>query len=178
MGANDGHIIVKGGKAEDAAKRVNKKDIVRFFRPVDKGSSRPAFCLPTQIERYQEDVSKMERAVELGQIQPERKMAFEQKLKQKKERLDLLLDSKDNAKKIINEDPDYWAGRRTELAEEIKAATPSRKDIKRRHVNPHKVIRMEKDGLERKKQEYIIISRAMRTAGHDVDSDVSFLERE
>ena len=176
--ANEGHVIIKGGKTEDSGKKPTKKDIIRFFTAVDKGSSRPAFCLPTQVERYQEDVDKMEKAISMGQVQPERKLAFEQKYKQKKERLDQLRDNQNNAKKIIKEDPDYWAGRRKELAEEIKAATPSRKDIKRRHVNPHKVIRMEKDGLERKKQEYIIISRAMRTAGHDVDSDISFLERE
>jgi len=176
--ANDGHIIIKGGKDEDADKKPKKKDIVRFFTAVDKGSSRPAFCLPSQIERYREDVGKMEKAIEMGQVQPERKLAFEQKYKQKKGRLDQLEENQDNAKKIISSDPDYWSKRREELAGEIRAATPSRRDIKKRHVNPHKIIRMEKDGLERKKQEYIIISRAMRTAGHDVDSDISFLERD
>jgi len=174
--ANEGHIIVKDKPGP--GRPPVKRNIIRFFTEVDKGSSRPAFCLPTQIERYKEDVDKMEKALKMGQVQVERKMAFEQKYKQKKERLDLLYENQNNAKSIIEEDTDYWANRRTELGEEIRAATPSRKDIKTKRVNPHKIIRMEKEGLERSKQEYIIISRAMKAAGHDVDSDISFLERD
>ena len=63
--------------------------------------------------------------------------------------------------------------RRNDLGEEIAGTMPSRDDIRKRRVNPHKIIRQEKGGFEEKKKEYIVISRLMGE-----DSNVSFLQRD
>ena len=120
----------------------------------------------------------MQRVLDQGHITADRRMDFENKLKQHQARLDALRENKDNAAKIINEDPDAWAKRRKELAEEISNSMPSRKDVNKKRVNPFRNLKKEKSGLEAKKKEYIIISKAMQAAGHDVDSNISFLEKD
>jgi hypothetical protein len=162
--ANKGHIIIKGDKT---------KDIQRFYTPVDKGSSRPAFCYAKKVENFREDVASMRRAIDQGRVVGERKMQFEQKLAQKTKRLREIEDNCKNAKAIIKEDPDGWAKRREELAEIIKNETPAYSDEKKRKVNPHAILKAEKGGLGQARKEYVIISRAM-----DEESNTSFLQKD
>lgn len=153
--------------------RVYPKDYQIFFGPLDKGAAKPAFCYPERIRILKEEVRKMERNLSMGYISPERKPAYEGRLKERKARLDAINENTANAKKIIANDPDYWVKRRKELGEEIRNAMPSRKDVEKKRVNPYRVNKMEKGGLGEMKREYIIISRALGE-----ESNVSFLQRD
>jgi hypothetical protein len=94
-------------------------------------------------------------------------------VKEKKDRLDAINSQESAARKLFEENKDKWMERRTSLAEEISAATPSRKDVEKRRVNPFTTLKKEKGGLEDKKREYIVISRLA-----DMESNVSFLQRD
>lgn len=153
--------------------RVHPKDYRIFFGPLDKGAAKPAFCYPERTRILAEEVRKMEKNLSMGFISPERKMAYEGRLRTRQERLGAINKGTENAQKIINEDKDYWAKRRTDLGKEIRAAMPSRKDIEKRRVNPYRVNKMEKEGLGEKKREFIVISRALGE-----ESNVSFLQRD
>jgi hypothetical protein len=166
--ANEGHIIVKNKRPD--GRKIN---ISRFFRPIDKGSAKPAFCYPHRRASLQDEVNRMEKILEGGHISSDRKMAFEIKLNERKERLDKINASFDGAEKVISEDKDAWAKYRQDLAKEISEGMPSRQDERERRVNPHRVLKNEKRGLENKKRQYIIISRAMGE-----ESNVSFLQKE
>jgi hypothetical protein len=150
-----------------------------FWGPHDKGAAKPAFCYPGRIQDLQEEVSKMERNLEMGWVSPERKMAYEMRLRQRKERLDSIKEHSERVQNIISKDKDWWVRRRSELGETIRNAMPRRKDIAQRRVNPFKVMKMEKEGIGGKpslgelKKEYIVISRALGE-----ESNISFLERD
>ena len=176
MGANDGHILVK--------KSGGRYGTSQFFKPVDKGSARPAFCYPKRAENLKEDLRKMEKTLEMGYVTPERKMAFELKTKEVRNRVAQIDESFDNAKKIIETSKDGWKTRLDNLGEEISKMTPTRKDVKDRRVNPHTVLRREKKGdkgsrpLEHIKRDYTIIARALQASGEDVESDHSYLQKD
>jgi len=172
--ANAGHIIVKGSSRKGNVGGDNPRSIHRFFTAIDKGSARPAFCYPKKKEYFEEEVRRMEKTLASNMVHPERRMAYEHQLNEHKKRLDEIHESFDNAQKIVAEDPDGWAKRREELAEQIKEGVPSRKDVKERRVNPFANLRREKvEGLEDIKNEYRIISRAMGE-----ESNVGFLQKE
>jgi len=174
--ANEGHIIIKKGGGRYSTKQ--------FFSPVDKGSSRPAFCYPRRAEHLKEELNSMQRNLDRGMIGPERKMAYEQRKKQLEERVGEIDASFDKAKGIIEKNKDAWKARRDTLANEIREATPTREDVRTRRVNPHSVLRKEKIGdkgsapLEQKKREYTIISRAFQAAGDYEESNHSFLQKD
>jgi hypothetical protein len=63
--------------------------------------------------------------------------------------------------------------RRTELAEEISQGIPTEKEVKRRHVNPHRNLERDLKGLKAKKLEYVILSSL---AGEETNT--SFLQKE
>ena len=175
--AHEGHIYVKNDKKNEK-QRDGSMNIRQFFTAVDKGSSRPAFCLPRHFEAFKETTVQMRRALDNGFVAPDRKMAIEEKYRQHNERLKSLEDNRANAAKIIKEDPDAWAKRRSELAEEISNSMPKRSEVNKKRINPFRNLKTEKSGLEAKKQEYIIISKAMQAAGYDVDSNITFLEKD
>ena len=174
--ANEGHIIIKKGKGGRKGNRNvgNPMGMRQFFMPVDKGSARPAFCYPKKKEYMEEEVRTMERNLESGNVAPERRMEYKMKLGQLSERLDLVKESCENAEKIVAKDPDAWKKRRDELAKEISDGMPTRDDVRKRRVNPHANLRREKqEGLEAKKNEYRIISRALGE-----ESNVGFLQKD
>jgi hypothetical protein len=174
--ANEGHIIVKKSKHGYGMKQ--------FFRPVDKGSAKPAFCYPRRAEGLREELRTMERNLEQGNVDPERKMAYEQKAEQIRKRVSEIDASFENAKSIIDKDPDKWLKRRDVLAEEIADRMPTKDDVRKRRVNPHRVLREEKEGtrgsqpLEQLKREYTIISKAFQARGDFEDSNSSFLQKD
>lgn len=165
--ANSGFIIVKDG---DKGRRATYKD---FFGPLDKGAARPSFCYPKRKEDLAEEIKSMERAIDSGYVSPDKKMAVQIDLKTRKKRLDDLNQQESDARKLFNENKDKWLERRSALAEEIAAATPTRSEKKKKVVNPHRVLMQEKNGLGEKKKEYIIISRL---AGEE--SNTAFLQRD
>lgn len=175
--ANAGHIIVKKGEGDFNIRK-------QFFRPIDGKSSKPAFCYPRRTETLREEVRSMERALKGDYVTAERRMAYEQNLKKRKARLEKIEDSVENAKRVINADKDGWVKRRDKLAHAIAEQTPTRKDYQQRRVNPHAVLRHEKQGakgsppLELLKREYTIVSRALQAAGEDAESNHSFLQKE
>ena len=175
--ANEGHIFIKGSKKSAPTGMAGMKKT--FFMPVDRGSARPAFCYPKHREFMSDEVNSMQKALDNGMVAPDRRMQVEHDLIKHRERLDQINESWDNAEKVIKANPDYWAARREQLASEISDAVPSRKDVKERRVNPHKNLNLEKQGgLEEKKNEFRIISRAMQAAGMDAESNVAFLQKE
>jgi hypothetical protein len=168
--ANAGYIIVKGG---DARKKEDRRDYKQFYGPLDKGSNKPTFCYPQRKQNLEEEVNSMQKAVDMGVVTANMRLQFEASLKQKKDRLEAIKENDENAKKLFEKDKDQWVTRRKELAEEISNGMPSRKDVKDRRVNPHRVLKDEKGGLGEKKKEFIVLSRLM-----DAESNVSFLQRD
>jgi len=151
------------------------KSYRRFYddKGVDKGASKPIFCYPERKKRFEEETTSMRKLLESGNINAEHKMSYELRIKEREKRLESMNSAEENARKVFDEDKDYWVDRRKKLAEEITGTMPSRDDIRKRRVNPHKIIRQEKSGFEDKKKEYIVISRLMGE-----DSNVSFLQRD
>jgi hypothetical protein len=179
--ANAGHIIIKKDKE---TKREGRYGMGQFFNPVDKGSAKPAFCYPRRTAGLREELSQMERVLKEGQVDPERKMAFELKAKQISDRMEEIDDSFKNAKDIIDKDPDAWKTRRDNIAGEISDRMPTRDDVHKRRVNPHAVLRQDKEGgsgnrpLEELKREYTIISRAFQARGDFEEANHSFLQKD
>ena len=174
--ANNGHIIIK--------KNSGKYTTSQFFRPIDKGSSKPAFCFPRRGDALREEHASMKRNLNRDMVSPERKMVYEQKMNQLGKRVSEIEASSQAAKKIINADKDGWAARREELANAIAEQTPTRDDVRKRKVNPHAVLRREKEGekgsspLEEIKRDYTIISRAFQSAGEYEEANHSFLQKD
>ena len=179
--ANEGHIIIKKSESEKKPS-PGRYGMQQFFRPVDKGSSKPAFCYPRRTQGMKEELEQMERNVD--GVDSERKMGYELKMKQIRERVNLIDESFENAAKIIDKSPDAWKTRRDNLAAEIEARTPSREDKEKRRVNPHTILRDEKVGdnekrpLEEVKREYTIISRAFQARGENEEANHSYLQRD
>jgi hypothetical protein len=165
--ANAGYILIKDG---DKSKRATYKD---FYGPLDKGSAKPSFCYPKRKEELSEEVEKIKKNLDNGYVSKEREMEMKMRLDEKKKRLDALNEQESAAKKLFEENKDKWMERRSSIAEEITAATPTRKDVAKRKVNPFTVLKREKSGLEEKKREYVILSRL---AGEE--SNTSFLQRD
>jgi len=153
--------------------RVHPRDYKIFWGKDDKGAAKPAFCYERRCQELKEEVDKMEKNLAMGYISAERKMAYEQRLRQRKERLDSIMANTERAKKIVEKDKDWWAKRRDELAKDISDSMPSRKDVQKRRVNPHRIAKMEKGGLGQKKLEYVVISRLLGE-----ESNTSFLQRD
>ena len=151
------------------------KSYKRFYDStgVDKGASKPIFCYPERKKRFEEETQGMRRLLDSGNINSEHKMSYELRVKEREKRLESMNSAEGKARESFEQDKDYWVKRRNDLGEEIAGTMPSRDDIRKRRVNPHKIIRQEKGGFEEKKKEYIVISRLMGE-----DSNVSFLQRD
>jgi hypothetical protein len=165
--ANPGYIIINDGEKKSRATYKN------FYGPLDKGSAKPSFCYPKRKEALKEEVLKMERVLDSGHIAKEHEMEARITLKTKKDRLKAIESQEGEAVKLFNDNKDNWMKRRESLAEEIRETMPTQEASRKRKVNPHKVLKDEKSGLEDKKKEYIILSRL---AGED--SNTSFLQKE
>ena len=165
---NEGYIITKN---KDGTR--HQRNWRQFFGEVDKGSAKPSFCYPKRKQDLEEEISKMERNLEIGNVGEENRMSYKLKVDKKRERLTKINESEENSKKLFNQDKDAWIERRNKLKEEISSGLPTRADVKKRHVNPHKIARMEKEGFGVKKQEYIVLSRLA-----EEDSNVSFLQKD
>jgi hypothetical protein len=169
MGSSSaGYILIKG--EGDSKKRSTYRD---FYGPLDKGSAKPSFCYPRRKEALKEEVSKIERVIQSGHVAKEHEMELQITLKTKKDRLKGLDAQEGEANKLFKENKDAWMKRREELATEISESMPKASDVRKRKVNPFKVLKAEKSGLEDKKKEYIVLSRL---AGED--SNVSFLQKD
>jgi hypothetical protein len=167
MAANQGYIIIKDGEK-------NRRSTYReFYGPLDKGSAKPSFCYPKRKEALKEEVAKMERVLDQGHIAKEHEMKARVTLKTKKDRLKAIETQEGEAAKLFTDNKDSWMKRREALKEEIRESMPTQEAARKRKVNPHKVLKDEKAGLEDKKREYIVLSRL---AGED--SNVSFLQKE
>ena len=175
--ANEGHIIVP-------KKSGGRYSTTQFFREVDKGSSKPAMCYPRRAEALKEEHASMKRNLDRNMVSPERKMVYEQKMNQLGKRVEEIDKSFGGAKEIIDKDKDAWETRRNNLATKISEQMPTRDDERKRKVNPHAVLRREKQGergeqpLEATKREFTIISRAFQAAGDYRESNHSFLQKD
>lgn len=165
--AYSGFIIVKDG---EKSRRATFRD---FYGPLDKGAARPSFCYPKRKLDLKETIDSMKRALDSGEVAPDRVMSLKMELKKREEHFDKLNEQESASRKMFEENKDKWLERRTKLAEEISAEMPSREDRKKRMVNPHRVLQKEKSGLQEKKTEYIVLSRL---AGEE--SNISYLQRD
>lgn len=165
--AYSGYIVIKDG---DKGRRANFRE---FYGPMDKGAARPSFCYPKRREALEETVKSMERAIASGYVTEDKRMGLEVELRKRKEHLDKLNEQESAARKLFEENKDKWLERRTKLAEEITAATPTRSEKQKKIVNPHRVLQKEKGGLQDMKTEYIVLSRL---AGEE--SNTSFLQKD
>lgn len=153
--------------------RVTPEDHKMFWGPLDKGANKPSFCYPDREQVLKNEVADMERNLAMGYVSQDRRLAFESTLKAKKERIDGLAANTRRVRNMVNDNKDAWAKRRDELGKEIRNAMPSRKDVEKRRVNPHRVAKAEMGGLGALKKEFIVISRALGE-----ESNVSFLQRD
>ena len=183
MRANDGHIIIKKS-GDKVAPQKGRYGTSQFYKSIDKGSSKPAFCYPRRAKVLKEELNTMKKNLDMGNITPERKMAYAQKVKQLENRVSEIDESFNGAKEIIESNKDGWKTRRDNLAEKISDLTPTRDDEIKRRVNPHAVLRREKQGekgsapLEKMKREYTVISRAFQAAGDYEEANHSFLQKD
>ena len=181
--ANEGHIIIKKS-GESVAPQKGRYGTSQFYKELDKGSSKPAFCYPRRAEGLKRELKTMEKNLDMGHVTPERKMAYAQKMKQLSGRIDKIDESFNGAKEIIESNKDGWKTRRDNLAEKISEATPTRDDVQKKRVNPFAVLRREKEGekgnppLEKMKREYTVISRAFQASGEFEEANHSFLQKD
>ena len=156
----------------------------QFFRPVDKGSSKPAFCYPRRADALKEEHASMKRNLNRDMVSPERRMIYEQKMNQLGKRVEEIDASFKGASDIIKKDKDGWKSRRDDLAAKIRDKTPTRDDVRKRKVNPHAVLRREKIGengdpsLEEMKRDYTTISKAFQAYGEWEEANHSFLQKD
>ena len=170
--ANEGHIIVKKDKPRTYRqfygaldkKTVNGKEVY---------SNKPAFCYPSRIQKMGEDIDGMQKALDLGHVPPDHRMEFEHVMKQRKARHEEILEQRESAVKSFQEDPVYWESRYKELKKVIQDGMPSRKDVKEKRVNPHSVLKREKEGLEEAKREFMVIGKLIGK-----ETNLDFLRRE
>ena len=168
--AHERNIIIQN-KSGKSSREITYRT---FYGPLDKGSSKPSFCYPKRKEALQEEVDKMQKAIDNGHISPERAMEAKINLNTKKKRLDDINAQEAVSRKKFEDNKDEWMVRRKELAEEIAALMPTEKEVQKRRVNPHLNLQREKaGGLEEKKREFMVISRL---AGED--SNIANLQRE
>jgi len=153
--------------------RVTPEDHKMFWGPLDKGANKPSFCYPDREQVLKNDVKDMEKNLAMGYVSQDRRLAFESTLKTKRERIEGLDANTQRVRNMVNDNKDAWAKRRTDIAKEIAAGMPSRKDVEKHRVNPHRVAKAEMGGLGALKKEYIVISRALGE-----ESNVSFLQRD
>jgi hypothetical protein len=183
--ANEGHIFIKRPETEKPKQTSGRWGVKQFFRPVDKGSNKPAFCYPRRAEGLAEEYEQRKRTLDSGAMDgTENKMQYEMRTKQIGERVDLIKESFDGAREIIDKAPDAWRTRMNTLAKEIKERMPSRDDVIRRRVNPHTNLKNEKVGmgedrpLEQVKKEYTVIARAFQARGDEAEANSSFLQKD
>ena len=159
-------IIIKD---KDKAKSMGWK---QFIGEVSKGSARPAFCNPGGISRMQETVNDMRRNLEQGNVAPHQREQYKMTLKKHEDRVSAITDEKENAKKLYQENQEYWDKRADQLKKEISAETPTKAEIKDRMVNPHTILRNEMAGLRDKKLEYQTIQHL-----REDDPNISYIQR-
>jgi hypothetical protein len=134
-------IIIKDGP---------RKRVDEFRRDHDKGSRRPAFCYPRNIEDLKSEVDKAERFLASNpEISPERKAELSAQTKKKRERLESIQEQVKDVRKEVKTNGAYWQQRLEEFKTLIQENSPSRTDIKEKRVSPWAVHRMEK-GLKKK----------------------------
>jgi hypothetical protein len=156
----------------------------QFFKEIDKGSAKPAFCYPRRTQALKEEHASMKRNLDRDMVSPERRMAYEQKMNQLGKRVGEIDASFEAAKEIIEKSKDGWKTRRDNLAQKIADQTPTRDDERKKKVNPHAILRREKQGergeepLEKSKRDYTIISRAFQASGEYEEANHSFLQRD
>lgn len=163
MPANAGFVFIKGKE-----KPYSYRD---FYGPLDKGSAKPSFCYPSRKQDLKEEIEKSEKILDSGYISKDKEMEFRVNLNTKKKRMDEINAQEADARSVFEENKDMLMKRRKELAKDISAAMPSRDAVKKKTVNPHKILKMEKSGLEEKKREFVILSRLA-----DEEANISFLQ--
>lgn len=177
--ANAGHIIIKGTSKGEHAKPTPPYGMAKFYTDTDRESTKPAFCYGQRKRFLQEEVDGMRRQIEMGLVDPAKRIAVEYEMRQKEQRLAEINESCDNARAVIEADPEGWLKKHRELGEEIAGRMPSRKDVRERRVNPRTVLKNEKaGGLEQKKRAYQVLGRALKEANIEAESNVAFLERD
>ena len=128
-----------------AAIHVKDDGEVRFFSEVDKGSQVPGWYYEHKVEELADSVRMDERKIEMGLILPHNIMHFKEKLRQKKEKLEKLRESKP---RLTARQKDTIAKEAEYLGEKIRESMLSHDDMKKMWAGP-------RDELKRRKTPYI-----------------------
>lgn len=163
--ANEGHIHVKKGRPKDYRKAL-------YDAELDNGANKPSWTYTGRIKAMKDRLGSMEKSQSEGWVPPEERARYDHNYKREKERLEKILESKEKADKWFEENKDYAAQRREELAEHIKEGMHSKTDGMGKKVNPHTVLKREKGGLEEAKREFMVLSK-----GLGEESNITFLQK-
>lgn len=174
---------------EIIVKKKNYKESPRphliFFHPViDKNKSgkynnRPAWQMERHVADLEDNVRYKKEMLDQGFVDPSSKREFAGILEKEESRLNLILESKDKAEKIINEDRTFWEQKHKEMGHEISNNMPTEKAYHKKSPNPFKVAQMEKkefkDGMtfQEYKSAWQVIGRAL-----DDESNIANLIRD
>lgn len=161
-----GNIIVKKG-------RENAIDLNRFFAPVDKGSMKPAWTKERLVADMGEEVKGMEKNLKEGFVDAQHRAAYQQKLKERKQRYEDILLSHADAKKYYKENKETVHKRIEELKGIISESMPTLTDAMKGKANPFKIAKQEKEGLQELKREFQILAKI---AGEE--SNIAFLQKD
>lgn len=180
------------GKFEAPAIHTSKtkaKSYKDFFGRHDKGAPFPAFCKPRLVESMKEEARSMRKNIEQDLVKPEAKLRYRAECEKREQRVSEIEHDIEEARKMLNAEPDRWAKRREMLAQMVQEAMPRETDVKKGRVDPHRILDMEKGfnpritpkdpetgaplPLSEAKKEYQIISRLM-----EEESSVEYLRKD
>lgn len=179
--ANEGHIMIKSDGRRKSYREA-------FFHPKqDKDkrggyAARPFWTRQRAVADLESRVKRNEQLLTGGFIQEgENRQKIAERLREDKKQLDMVNEVKENVKKELETNGEFWQERRKGIKEFIGSMTPSDKVLHERMVSPHLIAKREKQELIEEfakqkdgsqatfqdvKLEYIGISRAM---GEDSD---------
>jgi len=122
--------------------KKSKKNIAPYFKEIDKGSSMPSWVYEPHIEEEQEFIRRSERELKEQTVPVERMPELKMQLKVRKDKLEKVMQSKDEAYKIVNSDKDKALKRHKELEEKITDSMFSRDEMHYRdtHGRRHRTV--------------------------------------
>ena len=117
------------GKIEKVSKQA-EKDLVHYFKPVDKGASMPSWYNETQVDEMQEKVKDIERILRENRVSnPDSIRELKKTLEINKARLKEILSAKAEIEADLNKNKDVAVKRYKELEETIKEYQPTRDEM-------------------------------------------------
>lgn len=112
---------------EEAVKA--SENVEHFFKPIDKGSSMPSWYYDRQVEEENEWIKNAEKQLADNLIPQDKIIPIKAELQTKKIRFEKIKEAHEDAKELVNKDPDAFVKRRKELADLIKQSMFTRDEM-------------------------------------------------